>query len=379
MCAAWDDAHQEHVVLLDADRYANQPRPLHDLLTDDPAGHLARPLWERLRLAASIATAVAALDEAGIVHGGINTASVLVDPGRPAAVLTGAAPATVGRADADRSQLLDGHLAPELYDRFGVHPEVTDAVTDRWALAVVLHHAIFGTHPYWHLPDLAPATLEADRDGPDHSTEPTYQAYRDWRRAEFAALPTGLANLFRQVLRTGWKDRQARPTAATWARELGRWAGPPQVDLLDVDRTHVLSGDAVTVRWRTRHARSVLVAAPGFGVVTDDVDGSVELVPTSSGPIRLRAVGPFGSAEEVSAVISVLAIPPWCGAVPVPQLSPASTPAITSRRPNLPPLGAPPSTAASPEAPHVPTGRRRLAPRPLTTFLFPNRGRQHDQ
>ena len=374
-----DDAGREHAVLLGADAYADHPHSLHDLLAADAAGYLARPLWERLRLAASIATAVDNLDEAAIVHGAINTANVLVHAGRSAVVLTGLGYATVGRSGVDRCQPPDGHLAPELYDRFGVHPEVTDAGTDRWALAVVLHHVIFGAHPYWHLPDLARATLDADRDGPDHSTVPVYQEYRDWRRAEFAALPTAVADLFRQVFRTGWKDRQARPTAATWAREFQRWAGPPQVELLDVDRTYVSPGEPVTVRWRTRHAQHVLVAGPGYGVVTDEVNGFLELTPTTSGPIRLRAVGPYGSAEVSSATISVLAIPPWCGAAPVPQLRQAPAQAINVGRPNLPPLDAVPSAATPPDVPHLPVGPHRLAPRPLTTSLYPNRGRQIDQ
>ena len=374
-----DDAGRYHAVLLGADPYAGHPHSLHDVLAADAAGYLARPLWERLRLAASIATAVDDLDEAAIVHGAINTANVLLDATRSAVMLTGLANATVGRSGVDRCQLSDGHLAPELYDRFGVHPEVTDAVTDRWSLAVVLHHVIFGAHPYWYLTDLAQATLDADRAGPDHSIEPAHQDYRDWRRAEFAALPTAVADLFRQVFRTGRTDRQARPSAATWACELQRWAGPPQVDLLDVDRTYISPGESVTVRWRTRHAQNVLVAGPGYGVVTNDVEGSLELAPTTSGAIRLRAVGPYGTTEATSTTISVLAIPPWCGSAPTPRIRQAPAPAITALRPNLPPLDAVPGTAAPPDVPHIPVGPHRLAPRPLTTSLYPNRGVQNDQ
>ncbi|WP_406074708.1 hypothetical protein [Micromonospora sp. NBC_01638] len=375
-----DATGRERVAFLGGDPCVDQPSSLRQLLTVEPSGFLARPLWERLRLATAVAEAVAALGEVPLVHGGISTATVLADADRSTAVLTGVAGGAVGRSGAHRVPAFDGHLAPELYDGWGVHPEVADASTDHWSLAVVIHHVLFGTHPYCHLPDLAPTTLRSAMSGAAAfpPADPAYRAYRNWWRAEFAALPTRVADLFRQVLSHGWADRRARPSAADWATELGRWGGPPRVDQLEIDSGYVLAGQPVTVSWRTRYADTVLLAVPGHDVLTDDASGSLRLTPTVTGPVRLRAVGPFGSVETQSAPVAVLAVPPWLAAAPMPPAPSAVGPAVATPVPDLHLAPFRSRPAPLPVAPRNPvaTGPERNGPPPFVTLLVSDPGEE---
>ncbi|MFG2047380.1 hypothetical protein ACGFIW_08135 [Micromonospora sp. NPDC048935] len=377
---AWQGAVRDatgrvRIALLGVDPYIDHPCSLHDLLGTEPSRYLARPIWERLRLAADVAAAVAALGAVPLVHGGISTTTVLVDQERSTAVLIGVGEGSVGQSGTTRVPVLDGHLAPESYDGCGVHPEMADSSTDSWALAVVLYHVLFGTHPYCHLPDLAPTTLRAARSRPlGPPPDPAYRAYRDWWRSEFAALPPVVADLFRQVLGAGWADRQARPTAAHWAAELGRWGGPPEIDLFEVDRSSVVAGEPVTLTWRTRYAERVLVAAQGHGVVTGDTTGSIQLVPTRSGPARLWVTGSLGSVTATSTAVTVLAVPPWRAAVPLPPVRQVAAPLAAVARPDLRPARPTSRPGTPPDVPRFRIGRALGCPMPpsLTTPFVPD-------
>ena len=116
----------------------------------------ARPLAERIADARAVASALAAIHQAGIVHRDLTPQNLLrMSDGR--VVLTDFGLATDAR---DGSSVAGGtisYMAPELLrggrSSFG---------SDVWALGVVMHEIVFGDKPRWRDGGLAPEMLPPD-------------------------------------------------------------------------------------------------------------------------------------------------------------------------------------------------------------------------
>ncbi|MBB2944293.1 hypothetical protein FB565_004022 [Actinoplanes lutulentus] len=290
----------------------------HALLAPDPAadGYLTlhetlldgEPARTRFELAYSLAGAVRDLETVGAVHGGLDSATLLVRMAGRQVRIAEVESATLVREDAPLAVgAATGYLAPELYDDLGEHAEPATGAADRWSLAVAAHVLLTGFHPYHFLPDLSPATIAA------------YVASQTWPRHQRAALPgltfehasamqtlpDAVLNLFVRSFQDGWQDPGARPSATEWHTTLGAWIGDPVIDELLADRDCVLAGESVTVSWRTRFAHRVLVD----GVAADPV-GSIEVSVDRPRRVVVRAIGPCGTVEAVTSRIEVVRIPP---------------------------------------------------------------------
>jgi hypothetical protein len=290
------------------DPYASGHLSLHDVLRDGVLD--GGPLRARFELAYGLACAVDDLAAVGAVHGGLDSGTLLVRPADRAVrilevesaafnVARGHIPLAAGPAA--------GYLAPELYDDLGEHPESATPSTDRWSLAVALHEVLTGHHPYHFLSDLGPDVVGrylAGRTWPAHDLDGT-AAFATRYAAAFSALPAEVRAAFGRAFSDGWRDPQARPSAADWTSALVRWIGDPVIDELSVDRPFVVLGDSVTLTWRTRFADQVVIdgrpPGPPNGQLTLPLDRPRSFV--------LRAVGPCGTVEAQTARIDVVRVP----------------------------------------------------------------------
>jgi hypothetical protein len=298
--------------------------PLRHVLDTNLLGHLRHPLVDRLRLAGAVARSAAELAELPLVHGAIGAETVLVDPTEGKAAIAGSECGAVGRPGAEipiQPARPDGYPAPELYDSWGVRPELATLESDRWSLAVVLHHVIFGTHPYIGAPDLSRARVGAALGG-GRWPLPVHGVYGDWYARQVAALPPALLGLLRQTFVEGWDTPARRPTAHQWRDEIERWSAPPSIDLLQVDAEWVVLGGPLTVRWATSYTSQVEIIGPGTDApMPVATAGSMTIHPPVSGPIRLRATGPLGVAESQTAKVLVLNLPRFSAAdLPTPYV-----------------------------------------------------------
>jgi hypothetical protein len=312
------------------------------------------PVMTRLRLASSLVATVVDVVGRPATIGRLDASSVRLDLVAGRAIVTSLESGAFGPPH--RQLVLDfgapsGHLAPELYDGEGVHAEYAGARTDAWALAVTLHRLIFGCHPYAFVRDLRPDSVErelAANGWPGSATPAGFDAV-------YNALPAALLALFHRVFELGWADPGARPTAQQWSGVLEQCTRVPEFVALSVDRRVVGAGEPVTVTWTTRYANHVTTAA-GLRLPPS---GTMALVPTASGPIRLSASGLLGATSAATQVVLVLS---------------------RSVRPDLRPVGNPQSSPARPEpaiARPVPAVGRpdragmRLAGRPATARPAP--------
>ncbi|WP_433723766.1 hypothetical protein ACQP2Y_01225 [Actinoplanes sp. CA-051413] len=344
-----------HAVLA-PDPYAEGYLPLHEALT---SGLLAaEPMRTRFELAYALAAAAGDLAGLGAVHGGLDASTLLLHVADRRVRITEVESATMA-SDAGHLPLAvgaaAGYLAPELYDGVGEHPEAATAAADRWSLAVALHEVLTGHHPYHFLPDLSPGVIGGylrNRTWPEHHLAGS-AAFAHRYAAALRLLPAEVHDLFARTFQQGWQDGTARPAAGVWVHTLSRWIGDPVIDELRVDRGYVLSGESVTVSWRTRFAHRILLDGRDAG----PANGSVAVPIDRPRPVVLHAVGPFGVAEARTVRIEVLRVP-QLGAVrvrfPLSLRSGAGEPGDATFRAPVPPPARPPSAIPLAERPALP-------------------------
>jgi hypothetical protein len=176
----------------------------------------------------------------------------------------------------------------------------------------------------------------------------------------------------------------ARPTAREWTVHLSRMLGdpldPPSLGITDLDRTFVLAGHPVEIKWTAVDATWVEVLRPGGAHRVDGRPGSgvVRLEMDQSGSLIVRAGNDNGVDERTIGSVTVVPIPVQRPLdVAMPRIS-WDTFALT-RLPeiSLPPLpvvghGVMPPDAAGlvTSAPDIPR-RPPVDPPPLRSAQFP--------
>jgi hypothetical protein len=238
-----DDADRECPVLVGADLAARGMRSLDRLLTCGWAGYLRLTLLDRLTLGYRLALSMHALATLSFVHGSLGARCILVAPHRGMAFVSDVDTGVVARSGADVPVTVgvpDGFLAPEIVDEFGAHRELASQTADWWSLAVALHVLLLGCHPFWMLPDEAPATVraclgtdawpgtgaESTADEPhlEVGTEDDFGAYY---RRQWNALPRPVRALLRRAVVEGWREPQRRPAPAEWVSAFLTSLGDP--------------------------------------------------------------------------------------------------------------------------------------------------------
>jgi hypothetical protein len=116
----------------------------------------ARPLAERIADARAVASALAAIHRAGIVHRDLTPQNLLrMSDGR--VVLTDFGLATDAREGSSVHGGTISYMAPEL-----LRGGRSSFVSDVWALGVVMHEIVFGDKPRWREGALVPEMLPPD-------------------------------------------------------------------------------------------------------------------------------------------------------------------------------------------------------------------------
>jgi hypothetical protein len=107
----------------------------------------------------------------------------------------------------------------------------------------------------------------------------------------------------------------ARPTAREWTVHLSRMLGdpldPPSLEIADLDRTFVLAGHPVEIKWAAVDAIWIEVLRPGGGHRVDGQPGSgvVRLEMDQSGPLVVRAGNDNGVDERIIGPVTVVPAP----------------------------------------------------------------------
>ncbi|WP_229072850.1 hypothetical protein [Actinoplanes sp. DH11] len=351
-------------------------RTCHALLAPDPAAEGYRPLHgaplgdepphARFALARALAAAVRDLAAVGAVHGGLDSATLLARTADHSVRIAEVEFASLRRDDTPLAVgAAAGYLAPELYDDLGEHPEPATEAADRWSLAVAAHVVLTGFHPYHFLLDLSLATIggyAASQTWPQHRLAASAPFAVEYAAA-LASLPDAVLELFARCFQHGWRDPDARPSAATWLATLTAWTGHPVVTALHADRSCVLAGDTVTVSWHTRFAHRVLVDGVAGGP-----DGSRAVTVDRPRRIVVRAIGPSGTVEAATPRVEVVRVPPLRLRQVRPPfvLAAHDTPAADRPAPvplrHLDPPGPPDRRPLPPPRPSVPAPPRPVVP-----------------
>ncbi len=162
-----------------------------------------------------------------------------------------------------------------------------------------------------------------------------------------------------------------RPTAAQWwrylCRTLGQPVGPPRLHTVDVDRTLVVAGRPVSVRWVADDAVNVEIAGPGCPPVHADGRSASALVhPKRSGVLDVTVRNEFGFDHLSTCSVAVMELP-------TPRLMPVPMPDF--RFPDPAPMPLPDFAAVPVPVPHWPQGDSPpLPPAPDLDFAPPGLG-----
>lgn len=205
-------------------------------------------LWPLL---AAAAAAVQRVHEAGVIHGDLKPANILLQPAGGVALLDFGAAAAIGEysSGATATLLTPGYAAPEQYRQEG--PE--GSWTDVYALAAVGLRALTGA-----LPAAAPVRSRSAADLDPVGISPTMRAVLGRAMALDTRTRTQTAADFRRAVLAGEGSAET-PAAGAWANE----DGPPTLLVVREPGTPMPPprdpGPPSPLRTRRRGARRVLL------------------------------------------------------------------------------------------------------------------------
>jgi len=193
-------------IVLETDDAWNEIRQLH--------------LNQRLDLAYQIARGIEAIHQTGRIHADIAGPNIIVDKNLLRVFII----------DIDGGGVVDsipaivaghpGWMAPELEKT--QNPDNVTLETDRWSLAVLLHHLIIGCLPFHFCPNVTDYSTYA------HNWPPNPHDFdgeiKEWLLYQHRVLKNigGLADLFKRCFGPGQKKTATRPTATEWVQHLSQ-------------------------------------------------------------------------------------------------------------------------------------------------------------
>jgi hypothetical protein len=207
--------------------------------------------------------------------------------------------------------------------------------------------------PDWQPPEGGPATTASDayKLGLFVLRALTPVAQGSYNRDPAWAINDLDADGFDLLRRSLHTDPRRRPRAAEWYVHLSRLLGdpvvPPRFLGCGLSITVVAPGDTTTVLWRLDEPAEVTVTSHGrtLGTVSAPAGpGRLEVSPTTSGVLRLRASNAAGDQDTAAGAVVVLSPHPTADLpVPIPSLPSAGLPPA----PNPPAMNLPPAVYGS--------------------------------
>jgi len=197
-------------------------------------------------------------------------------------------------------------LAPEIQEQLlnSNSPIIkVDLNTDTWAVAIAVHFMLFNFHPLFFLKVRGKKEMtdyfkkhkwaEIDRTNSNFRTEVSgiYDWYIDKLKTQ---IKPALYKAFSDTINNGYKNRSMRLSYKQWLNVLGGVMQPPIITSFTSDRTAVINGVPVTLKWEIENAHTIIIDNQ-----VGDVTGKTEIkvIPDKDVIYRIKAVGHFGEAE----------------------------------------------------------------------------------
>lgn len=197
-------------------------------------------------------------------------------------------------------------LAPEIQKQLlnSNSPVIkVDLNTDTWAVAIAVHFMLFHFHPLFFLKVRGEKEMtdyfkkykwsDIDKKNPNFRTEHsgTYDWYIDKLKTQInPALYKALAD----TINNGYNNRSMRLSYKQWLKLLRGVMLPPKIKSFTSDRTAVINGVPVTLKWEIENAHTIEIDNR-VGDVTGKKE--IKIIPDKNVIYRIKAIGHFGEAE----------------------------------------------------------------------------------
>lgn len=198
-------------------------------------------------------------------------------------------------------------LAPEIQKQLltSISPVIrVDLNTDTWAVAIAVHFMLFPFHPLFFLKVRGEKEMadyfkkykwsDINKNNPNFRTEHsgTYDWYIDKLKTQInPALYKALAD----TINNGYNNRSMRLSYKQWLKVLGGVMLPPTIKSFTSDKTAVINGVPVTLKWEIENAHTITIDN-SIGDVTGKTE--IKVIPDKDVIYRIKAIGHFGEAES---------------------------------------------------------------------------------
>jgi serine/threonine protein kinase len=197
-------------------------------------------------------------------------------------------------------------LAPEIQKQLlnSNSPVIkVDLNTDTWAVAIAVHFMLFPFHPLFFLKVRGEKEMseyfkkyrwsDIDKNYPNFRTEHsgTYDWYIDKLKTQ---INPSLFKALSDTINNGYNNRSLRLSYKQWLKVLGGVMLPPKIKSFTSDRTAVINGVPITLKWEIDSAHTIEIDNR-VGDVTGKSE--VKIIPDKDTIYKIKAIGHFGEAE----------------------------------------------------------------------------------
>jgi serine/threonine protein kinase len=197
-------------------------------------------------------------------------------------------------------------LAPEIQKQLlnSNSPVIkVDLNTDTWAVAISVHFMLFPFHPLFFL------KVRGDKEMTDYfkkykwsDIDKKHQNFRiehsgtyDWYIDKLNnQINPSLYKAFKDTINNGYNNRSMRLSYRQWINVLGGVMLPPTIKSFVSDRTSVINGVPVTLKWKIENAHTIIIDNQ-IGDVTGKTE--IKVIPQKDVIYTIKAIGYFGEAE----------------------------------------------------------------------------------
>ena len=178
-----------------------------------------------------------------------------------------------------------------------------DLNTDTWAVAIAVHFMLFPFHPLFFLKVRGEKEMAeyfnkfswSDIDKSHSNFRAEHSGTFDWYTDKLNnQLNPILYKAFADTINKGYNNRSLRLSYKQWLNILGAVMLPPKIVFFASDRSAIIQGVPITLKWKVDSAHTIEIDN-GVG----DVSGKTEIrtIPQKDAIYKIRAIGHFGEAE----------------------------------------------------------------------------------
>ena len=197
-------------------------------------------------------------------------------------------------------------LAPEIQEQLlnSNSPIIkVDLNTDTWAVAIAVHFMLFNFHPLFFLKVRGRKEMadyfkkhkwaEIDKNNPNFRTENAgiYDWYIDRLKTQ---IKPALYKAFADTINNGYNNRSMRLSYRQWLNVLGGVMQPPTIKSFTSDRTAVINGVPILLKWEVENAHTITIDNQ-IGDVTGKTE--IKVIPDKDVVYTIKAIGHFGEAQ----------------------------------------------------------------------------------